>query len=288
MTEPASTDDIQSVTEKAMRLRTLVLEMTTLAGSGHPGPSLSAADVISVLYFHLMRHRPEEPGWPERDRFILSKGHAAPALYAALTLSGYFPASELRTLRRIGSRLPGFPDMARTPGVEASSGSLGQGLSFGIGAALAARVRDRDYHTFVMVGDGECNEGQIWEAAINASTWDLDTLTVIVDRNDHQREVAGSLPYGPMEPMAKKWEAFGWDTREVDGHDLPALLAELTDARDSRSGRPKAIIARTVRGKGTRHVADNPEYHMNPLPPELLDEAIAELNPAGERYLERA
>jgi transketolase len=268
---------VGSLTEKAARLRSLVLRMTTHAGSGHPGPSLSAADLVTTLYFHVMRHRPDSPDWPERDRFILSKGHAAPIVYAALAVSGYFPVAELQELRTLGGRLPGFPDMTKTPGVEMSSGSLGQGLSFGIGAALAARVSGAPYHTFVLLGDGECNEGQIWEAALNAVNWGVGNVTAIVDRNDHGRETSGTLPYGAMEPMREKWESFGWDAREIDGHDIGTLVRELSAARDERTGRPRALIARTTRGKGVRVVEENPQYHMNPVPPELLESAIADL-----------
>jgi transketolase len=271
--------------QRAAQLRTLVLEMVWCAGSGHPGSSFSAADIVAALYFDVLRHRPAEPHWADRDRFLLSKGHAVPVVYAALAASGYFPIDELRTLRTVGSRLPGHPDVASgTPGIEMSSGSLGQGLSFGIGVARAAQLRGRDYRTFVLVGDGECNEGQVWEAALLAPHWRLDGLTVVLDRNDRPVEGPGG-PISPLGDMAAKWRSFGWHVLEIDGHDMAEVRAALRSAADRRDGVPTAIVATTAKGHGLPVLEQDPAYHADPLPDDLLHDAIRSLSPTGASYL---
>ncbi len=245
------------------------------AGSGHPGGSLSAVEVLVALYFRVMRHRPQEPRWPERDRFILSKGHAAPALYAVLAEAGYFPGKELLTLRQLGSRLQGHPDMTKTPGVEMSAGSVGMGLSFAIGTALAARLDGKPYRTYVLLGDGECDEGQVWEAAMFAAHHKVDNLTAIVDRNEIQlttwtRQVMG------LEPLADKWRAFGWQVMEIDGHDLSAVLAALREAQGVK-GKPTVIISHTVKGKGVSFMENNPAFHGKAPSPQQVEQALKEL-----------
>jgi transketolase len=246
------------------------------AGSGHPGGSLSAADILTALYFHVLRLDPENPGWPERDRFVLSKGHAAPALYAALAERGFFPVSELDRLRRLGSPLQGHPDMKSLPGVEASTGSLGQGLSFAVGLALAARLDKASWRVYVMLGDGEIQEGQVWEAAMAASHHGLDNLTAYLDYNGLQID-------GPVEevmsisPVADKWRAFGWNVIEVDGHDISAILRATRDARETK-GRPTIIVARTVKGRGVSFMEGKHGWHGKAPNEEQLKQALEELD----------
>jgi transketolase len=245
------------------------------AGSGHPGGSLSAVEIVVALLFKVMRHDPSRPDWEDRDRFILSKGHAAPLLYAALAESGYFPVEELSTLRRWGSRLQGHTDRTLTPGVEMSSGSLGQGLSFGLGAALAARLDARPYRVYVLLGDGECNEGQVWEAAMASSHFKVDNLAAIVDHNGQQidgwnREIMN------LEPLPKRWRSFGWHVLEVDGHNLSQILLALKEARAVK-GQPTVIIAHTIKGKGVSFMENNLEFHGRAPTPEEMEKALAEL-----------
>jgi transketolase len=285
MTTAAHSAPLTELERRAAQLRTLVLEMVWCAGSGHPGSSFSAADIVAALYFDVLRHRPKEPHWADRDRFLLSKGHAVPVVYAALAAAGYFPVNELRTLRTVGSRLPGHPDTAsKTPGIEMSSGSLGQGLSFGIGVARAARLRGHDHRTFVLVGDGECNEGQVWEAALLAPHWGLHGLTVILDRNDRAVEEPGG-PISPLGDMAAKWRSFGWHVLEIDGHDMAEVRHALRLAARRRSGAPTAIVAATRKGHGLPVLAQDPTYHADPLPDHLLRDAIRTLSPTGASYL---
>ncbi len=261
--------------EMAKRLRRHVIMMTAAAGSGHPGGSLSAADIITCLYFKVMRHDPANPRWVDRDRFILSKGHVAPILYAALAECGYFPVEELSTLRRLGSRLQGHTDMTLTPGVEMSAGSLGQGLSFGIGVALAGRLDRRDYHVYVILGDGECDEGQVWEAAMFAPHHGIDNLTAIVDYNGLQLDGA-CCDIMNLSPLADKWRAFNWHVIEIDGHDINQILNALQEARGVKE-RPAVIIARTVKGKGVSFMENNVEFHGKAPSPAEAEEALKEL-----------
>lgn len=272
----ASGLSVPALREMARRLRRHVITMTAAAGSGHPGGSLSAADIVATLYFKVMRHDPANPQWEDRDRFILSKGHSAPVLYAALAESGYFPTEQLSTLRKPGSCLQGHTDRNLTPGVEMTAGSLGMGLSFGIGVALAARLDHRGYRTYVLLGDGECQEGQTWEAALSAAQFKLDNLTAIVDYNEMQlsgwtREIMN------LDPLDKKWQAFGWHTIDTDGHDYDQILAALQEARSTR-GKPTVIIAHTVKGKGVSFMENNVRFHGKAPTPEEAERALRELS----------
>jgi transketolase len=251
--------------------------MTTEAGSGHPSSSLSATDVVTALYFGgFLRHDAKKPHWPDRDRFILSKGHAAPVLYAALGQSGYFPHDEIMTLRKLGSPLEGHPNMTRLPGVEASTGSLGQGLSIGVGQALAARVDKKDYHTYVMTGDGEIGEGQIWEAAASAAKYKLDNLTLIVDRN-HFQQTGAAEDVLNLDPIDGKFAAFGWSTQVINGNDMHEVIQALQRARAVK-GQPTCIVSLTHKGQGILPLLEklgDTNFHGKPLPAKYLDEALA-------------
>ncbi|MGH2350091.1 MAG: transketolase [Chloroflexota bacterium] len=276
---PARAPDVPDVDElvaTARRLRRDIVEMTTRAGSGHPSSSMSAIDILVALYCGgVLRHDPQRPDNPDRDRFIMSKGHASPGLYAILAERGYFAHDLLDTLRQIGSPLEGHPNMRRLPGVEASTGSLGQGLSIGLGHALAARIDGRHYRTYVMTGDGEIEEGQVWEALMSAAHLRVDGLTLIVDHNKAQQSnlVERVLDY---RPLADKLRAFHWHVEEIDGHDMPAILAALTRVR-SVPGRPQAIVAHTVKGKGVSFVEADWTYHGRAVTKDDLPRALAEL-----------
>src|SRR3972149_4494762 len=222
--------------EMAKKLRRHVITMTATAGSGHPGGSLSAADIITALYFKVLCYNPQNPQWSDRDRFILSKGHAAPILYAALAEAGYFPVAELATLRKLDSRLQGHTDRKFTPGVEMSAGSLGMGLSFAIGVALAARLDSKTYRTYVLLSDGECEEGETWEAALSAAHFKLDNLTAIVDYNGMQLS-GWTRDIMKLEPFTRKWQAFGWHTFDIDGTDFDLILSAYQKA-EKRKGKP--------------------------------------------------
>lgn len=259
----------------AKKLRRHIITMTATAGSGHPGGSLSAADIITALYFKIMHHDPHNPGWESRDRFILSKGHAAPVLYAALAESGYFPVEELNTLRKLDSRLQGHTDRNLTPGVEMSSGSLGQGLSFSVGTALAAKLDSRDYRTYALLSDGECEEGQTWEAALSAVQFKLDNLTAAVDRNQLQLD-GWTRDIMDIEPLAEKWRAFGWHTIEIDGHKLDQILTAFEEAKAIK-GKPTVIIAHTIKGKGVSFMENNLDFHGKVPTSEEAEKALKEL-----------
>ncbi len=256
-------------------MRRDVCKMTASAASGHPGGSLSIVDVVAALYFCWMRHDPKNPRWPDRDRFILSKGHGVPALYSALSLAGYFPRQELKTFRRINSRLQGHPDMSRLDCLEASTGSLGQGLSIGIGMAWAAKLDKKDYRTYVLIGDGESNEGQVWEAAMSAAFQKMDNLTAILDFNKFQLDGAVGEILN-MEPVAEKWKAFGWEVREIDGHKIEEILNALTWAKAVK-GQPAMIIAHTVKGKGVSFMENDNHFHGVAPTAEELVTALKEL-----------
>jgi transketolase len=275
MTEfPVFSSD-EDLKEVARRLRRHIVTMIGRAGSGHPGGSLSAVEIATALYWRVLRHKPADPQWPDRDRFILSKGHAAPLLYAVLAECGYIPVGELDTLRQIGSRLQGHGDCCATPGVEMSSGSLGQGLSFGVGAALAGRLDKKDYRVYVLLSDGECDEGQTWEAAMAAAHYKLDNLTAIVDKNEIQ--LSGfTKDIMSLEPLPAKWDAFGWRASEVDGNDIDEVLAALEDAKKVK-GQPAAIIAHTVKGKGVSFMENNVDFHGKAPNAEQLEKALKEL-----------
>jgi len=243
----------------AKRLRRNIITMTGKAGSGHPGGSLSAVEILLSLYFKVMRHKPRDPHWSQRDRFILSKGHAAPVLYATLAECGYFPVDELATLRQMDSCLQGHTDCTLTPGVEMSAGALGQGLSFGVGVALAGRLNARDYRTHVLLGDGECDEGQVWEAAMSAAHFKVDNLVAIVDNNGQQID-GWNRDVMNLDPFPAKWQAFGWQVIEVEGHSIPRLLQAFDKAKLVK-GQPTVIIAHTIKGKGVSFMENNPDFH---------------------------
>jgi len=264
---------MKELEKKAKEIRKDILTMTTLAGSGHPGGSLSATDIVVALYFHKMRHDPKNPDGPDRDRFVLSKGHAAPLLYACLARSGYFPVEELKTLRRINSRLQGHPCRTELPGIEVSSGSLGQGLSVANGIALAGKIDKKDYKIYVLLGDGEVQEGQVWEAAMTAAHYKLDNVTAIVDCNNLQIDGNVSDVKG-IQPIADKWKAFGWNVIEINGHNFD----EIAKALDSESrGKPKAIIANTIKGKAVSFMEGKCQYHGKTLSQDECDKALKEL-----------
>ena len=265
-------DEIQNI---ANRMRLDVIEMTTAAGSGHPGGSLSAADVMAALYFRVMNVDPADPWKDDRDRFILSKGHAAPILYAALAERGFFPVSELKTLRKLGSPLQGHPGYRDLPGIEASTGSLGQGLSVACGMALAARLDGRPYKVYCLLGDGELQEGQNWEAAMFARQYGLSNLIAMVDQNKLQ--ICGRTDdVMCVEPLPEKWKAFGWNVEIVDGHNIRQILDALAKAGRSKKN-PTVIILKTVKGKGVSFMENNAGFHGRSCTPEEYEKAVAEL-----------
>jgi len=266
---------LQQLQSAAKVIRRDIVTMLAEAGSGHPGGSLSAADIVTALYFEVMNVNPEQPKWPERDRFVLSKGHAAPVLYAALAERGYFEPAELKTLRKLGSRLQGHPDMKKLPGVEMSTGSLGQGFSAANGMALAGKVDKKDYRVYVLLGDGEIQEGQVWEAAMLASHYKLDNLTAFLDYNGLQID-------GPTEEvmssgsLADKWRAFGWHVIEIDGHDIKQILEAVEKAKVT-TGQPTLILAHTIKGKGVSFMENQVGWHGKAPNAEQVQQALEEL-----------
>ena len=267
--------NIAELKEVALSLRRDIIKMTCAAGSGHPGGSLSVADILVVLFFREMRINPDMPGAPDRDRFVLSKGHAAPALYAVLAARGFFRRKLLDTLRTLGSPLQGHPDMRKLPGVEISTGSLGQGLSVANGMALAARLSKSRTRVYTVLGDGEMQEGQVWEAAMTAAHYRLDNLTAFVDNNGLQIDGPTEQVMG-VEPIGDKWRSFGWHVLEVDGHDLEAIAGALDEAREIR-GKPVMIVAHTVKGKGVCFMEGQADWHGSAPSPQERDEALKEL-----------
>lgn len=263
--------------EKACDIRTDIIEMLHEAGSGHPGGSLSCTDIMIALYFGgVLDHDPENPSKEDRDRFIMAKGHAAPALYATLAEAGYLPVEELKTLRKIGSRLQGHPDSNLCPGVEVSTGSLGQGLSIAAGLAAGLRLKGLSSRVFALMGDGECEEGQVWEAATFAAHQKLGNLIGIVDLNGLQ--IDGKVDdVCASGTLAGKFEAFGWEVHEVDGHDVDALVSLLADLKASDDSRPKAVIAHTVKGKGVSFMEDQSGWHGKAPNDEETQRALAEI-----------
>lgn len=272
---PQPKKDIKELEEISVEMRKLILETLAEAKSGHPGGSLSAVELIVALYYDVMRHDPSDPKWADRDRFILSKGHAAPLLYCILAQLGYFPLEKLTTLRKINSMLQGHPDTKKTPGVEMCAGSEGVGLSFGIGEALAARIDRKDYRVYIMMGDGEMQEGQIWEAAMCASKYGLDNITAIVDRNGIQQDGL-TEQIMPIEPLNSKWKAFNWNVIEVDGYDFEQILAAFARARQVRN-KATVIIAHTTKGKGVEFMEWSPEYHGKVPDKETVSKIIREM-----------
>ncbi len=251
--------DWKSLTNTALTIRRDIIKMLGICASGHPGGSLSVTDILTVLYFEVLKHDPKNPKWPDRDRVIFSKGHGCPALYSALAHAGYFDKKLLLTLRQMESPLQGHPDMRRLPGIEISSGSLGQGLSVGIGCALAARFDKKDFTTYVILSDGELNEGQIWEGAAFASFRKLSGLVTILDYNKYQLSGA-TKDILDMEPVADKWKAFGWQVREADGHSLEDIYEALQWAKSVKNA-PAIVIAHTVKGKGVSFMENNNHFH---------------------------
>ncbi len=261
--------------DKAKAIRRHIVTMLGEAGSGHPGGSLSAADLVAALYFKVMRVDPEDPQNPDRDRFVLSKGHGAPVLYAALAERGFFPVEDLKTLRKLGSKLQGHPDMRKVPGVDMSTGSLGQGLSVANGMALAGKLDKKDFRVYVLLGDGEIQEGQIWEAAMAAAHYKLDNLTAFLDHNKMQIDGNIEEVMSP-EPVADKWRAFGWHVIEIDGHNMEQILNAIEEAKKT-AGKPTIIVAKTVKGKGVSFMEDQVGWHGKAPSPEQVEEALKEL-----------
>ena len=266
---------LDGLKEKAKQLRRDVVLSVGIGVAGHIGGSNSAADLVAALYFYKMKYDPQKPDLPDRDRFLLSKGHVAILQYAAMAEAGFFPREALKTTKELGSFLQGHPDYRKTPGVEAGTGSLGQGLSIGLGMALGLRMDGIDSRVYVLMGDGEIAEGQIWEAAMAASAYRADHLVAILDRNRLQAtgRITDRFDSGVMK---EKWEAFGWRVLEIDGHDMEQIVRAL-DAADEADGRPVLIIANTVKGKGLSFAENNPKFHNGILTPELYDTAMQEL-----------
>lgn len=267
---------VEQLKAKAKLVRRHIVEMTGAAASGHPGGSLSATEMLVALYFNLMEHNPQDPQWPDRDRLILSKGHASPALYAALAEAGYFDPKTLIDFRKLGSPLQGHPDRRRLPGVEASTGSLGQGLSMGIGMALARRLDKKDYYTYVVTSDGEMNEGQTWEAAAMAAHHKVDHLIAFLDYNKYQLDDS-TKNICDMEPVVAKWKAFRWRTFEINGHDMKQIL-NATEKAKKIKGQPVVIIAHTVKGKGVSFMEGNNAFHGVAPTRAEVEKALKELS----------
>jgi|SRR5579871_2627898 len=263
------------LTATARRLRANIVKMIALAGSGHNGGSLSAIDIITYLYFHRMRVDPARPDWEERDRFVLSKGHCCPALYVALAARGYFSEETLWTLRDIESRLQGHPDMKKAPGVDMSTGSLGQGISCAAGMAMGGKLDSHDYTVYCMVGDGELQEGQVWEAAMAAAHYRLDNLVVFVDNNKMETD-GKTAEVMNVNPIAEKWRAFGWNAYDIDGHDFMQIHRAIETCL-IRNGRPSVIVADTVKGKGVSFMEGDYNWHSGPTTPEQTEAALREL-----------
>lgn len=266
---------IEELQKKAKEIRKGIIEEVYSAQSGHPGGSLSCTDILTVLYFKEMRVKPEEPEWEERDRFILSKGHASPALYSTLANRGYFPIEELKTFRKINSRLQGHPDKNKLPGVDMTTGSLGQGLSVANGMAIAAKLENKDYRVYCLLGDGEIEEGQIWEAAMAAGHYKLNNLCVVIDNNNLQ--IDGTVDkVMSIYPLKEKWENFGFETIEIDGHNIEEIIQAFEKARTIQS-KPTAIIAKTVKGKGVSFMENQVGWHGKAPNEEQYKQAMQEL-----------
>jgi len=269
--------DISGLKEKAQILRRDIVDISYHAeGPSHPGPALSIADIVSALYFRVMDVDPANPSWEDRDRLVLSKGHACPAVYAALAERGYFDKSWLSTVRRLDSRLQGHPDMNKTPGVDMTSGSLGNGLSLGLGIALALGLLKKSCRVFVILGDGELQEGMVWEAAMSAAALKAGNLIAIVDNNRYQ-SCGTTCGIVPVEPIRAKWESFGWSASEIDGHDMAEIVKSLETAKQS-AGPPAAIIARTVKGKGVSFMENDNAWHQKAPTAEQYGMAMRELD----------
>lgn len=271
--------DVRNLEKKALDIRHDIINMIYKAKAGHPGGSLSAVEVITALFFHVMNIDPQNPDWEDRDRFVLSKGHACPALYSALAERGFFDMKELDTLRQYHSILQGHPDMNKVPGLDMTAGSLGNGLSIGVGMALSAKMNHKDYMTYVMLGDGECQEGMVWEAAMSAAHYRLSNLIAIVDCNGVQ--INGWVnDIMREEPFADKWKAFGWNVIDIDGHSMHDVLNALHEARTMRS--PTVILSRTVKGKGVSFMEDQAAWHGAAPNAEQLAQAIEDIEKGAD------
>jgi transketolase len=270
---PMSVEELKTM---AATIRRDIIEMIHAAGSGHPGGSLSATDIVTALYFRVMRIDPQNPDWPDRDRFILSKGHACPVWYATLAERGYYDKSHLGTLRKINSILQGHADMLKTPGVDMTVGSLGQGFSAGLGMALSGKLRKKDYHVWVVIGDGEIQEGAIWETAMAGAKWKLDNLTAILDRNRLQNDdfIDDTMP---IDPVPDKWLAFNWNVIEIDGHNMEEVVSALEEAKTVK-GKPTIIIAHTIKGKGVSFMENVAVWHGKAPSDEQAQQALEEIS----------
>ena len=276
----ATADELDRLRHQAAELRLRIVTMMGANKAHHFGGSLSAADVITALYFYAMSYDPQDPNWPGRDRFLMSKGHAVPAQYAALAMLGVIPLEELPTLKLLGSRLQGHPAMQETPGLEGCTGALGEGLSYANGMALASRILGRPFNVYCLVGDGELQEGQIWEAVMSAAKHCLGNLTAIVDRNGLKamdETLCGKL----LDPLSERWTSFGWAAREIDGHDMAAICDAL-DWAHAQAQQPAVIIANTVKGKGVSFLEGQPQFHNASLDEDQLNQAVQELEAALE------
>ena len=267
--------DVKLLEQKATEVRKHVIKMIGKSKSGHPGGSLSCADVVTALYFDIMNVDPQNPQWEDRDRFIMSKGHACPTLYAALAMKGYFPIEELGTLRELGSILQGHPYSLKTPGVDISTGSLGQGLSITNGIAMGAKLNKQDFYSYCLMGDGEIEEGQIWEAAMSAAHYKLDNVIAFLDYNHLQIDGSIEDVIGNVNPKGK-FEAFGWDVREVDGHNIAEIIAAV-DAAKAVKGKPSLIILNTIKGKGVSFMENKFNWHGAAPNEEQVAQALKEL-----------
>ena len=267
---------MEKLSKIAKKIRYDIVKMIGLAKSGHPGGSLSATDIIVALYYHIMKHDPKNPKMKDRDRFVLSKGHSCPALYAVLADFGYFDREELWKLRKIGGLLQGHPTI-KTPGIEANTGSLGQGISVAVGIALGCKLDNLNNNVYVLLGDGECQEGQVWEAAMAAHHYKLDNLIGFVDRNRLQIDgcTEDVLCLGDLK---EKFSAFGWDTFEINGHDFVEIITTVNKAKEMKNGRPKMIICNTVKGKGVSFMENNVAFHGKAPNEEQLEQALKELS----------
>lgn len=271
------TRDITELKEIAKRLRVAIVEMTTAAGSGHPSTALSSVEICTALHFSKLRWNAQDPAWADRDRFVLSKGHGVPVLYAVYAEAGAIPEAEIRTLRQTGSRLQGHPDPVRLPFLEAATGSLGQGLSIALGMALAARLDRAPWRAYCLLGDGECEEGQVWEAAMSAPRFDLDNLCAIVDNNRIQQTSSVDEILPTLNPLPDKWRAFSWHVIECDGHSLREVLDALNEAAQTK-GKPSVIIAHTIKGKGVSFMENAKDWHGKAPNEEQARQAIEEIN----------
>ncbi|WP_026560669.1 MULTISPECIES: transketolase [Bacillaceae] len=267
---------IEELKDIAIEMRKTAVTMIHKAQSGHPGGSLSAADLMTALYFKEMNIDPSNPNWEDRDRFVLSKGHVCPILYSALALKGYVPYDTIYTLREYGSPFQGHPDMKKCPGIDISTGSLGQGLSCGVGMAIAGKRDKKDYRVFSLLGDGECQEGQIWEAAQTAVKYQLDNLVVFVDNNRLQID-GFTDEIMPLQDLEKKFEVFGFETKRIDGHSMEEIVETLDEIRAAKNGKPKCIVMDTVKGKGVSYMEDVAEWHGVAPNDEEYKQAIGEI-----------